>query len=112
MDWKEALLRQSQEMGIFLDNISESETNISEPSSEKRPSETLHIAVERKGRGGKTATIIYGFECDDERLREIAAGLKSKLGTGGSAREGEILIQGDRQRDAKIYLSGLGYKIK
>lgn len=112
MDWKEALLRQSQEMGISPDNISETETNISESISEQKPSETIHVSVERKGRGGKTATIIYGFECSDERLREIAAGLKSKLGTGGSARAGEILIQGDRHTDVRKYLSGLGYKIK
>ena len=55
--------------------------------------------VDRKGRGGKTATIISGFTLDDEEIAEIAARLKKSLGVGGSARGGEILIQGDRKND-------------
>lgn len=55
--------------------------------------------MERKGRGGKTATIIEGFPGSDSELKALATRLKQQLGVGGSARGGEILIQGDcRQR--------------
>lgn len=72
----------------------------------------LLITYERKGRGGKQATIISGFECDDERLRDIASTLKQRLATGGSARGGEILVQGDRRADAAALLRSMGFKVK
>lgn len=59
--------------------------------------------MERKGRGGKTATIIEGFTGTDDELKALATRLKQQLGVGGSARGGEILIQGDcRQRLREI----------
>ncbi len=72
----------------------------------------LHVLKERKGRAGKTATIIDGFEGSDEDLRELAATLKHRLGVGGSARGGEILIQGDMVEKVKALLRTLGYKVK
>lgn len=64
----------------------------------------LRVTLERKGRNGKTATIISGFDSlTDDRLRKIASDLKQALGTGGSARGGEILIQGDRVSDVRRY---------
>lgn len=72
----------------------------------------LHVVVERKGRGGKTATIIEGFECDDEQIKHIAKELKSTLGTGGSARGGEILIQGDCRERVRDALRSMGFKLK
>ena len=71
----------------------------------------LQIAIEKKGRGGKVATIISGFTIDSNELESLAATLKSKLGTGGSARGGEILIQGERREDVRKLLKSLGYKI-
>ena len=72
----------------------------------------LHVLIEKKGRGGKTATIIEGFEGSGEMLEKLARTLKQKLGTGGSARGGEILIQGDRKADVIALLKSLGYKTK
>lgn len=64
----------------------------------------LRVSLERKGRGGKTATIISGFDdLDDSQLRQVASQLKQALATGGSARGGEILIQGDRVADVRRY---------
>lgn len=64
----------------------------------------LRVFFERKGRGGKSATIITGFDdLTDDELKAVASKLKQTLGTGGSARGGEILIQGDRQADVKKY---------
>lgn len=70
----------------------------------------LDIITERKGRGGKVATIVTGFTVDDNIVAEIAAQLRRKLGTGGSARGGEILIQGDRSADVARALSAMGLK--
>ncbi len=72
----------------------------------------LDISIERKGRGGKTATLITGWNLPDERLREIAAKLKQQLGAGGSARGGEVLIQGDRRQDILTRLTDMGFKAR
>ena len=74
--------------------------------------ETIHIVMEKKGRGGKTATIIDGFQCSDEEIDEIARELRKRLGTGGSARGGEILIQGDRRADVARLLCEKGFTVK
>lgn len=70
----------------------------------------LDIIVDRKGRNGKTATIISGFTSDEEEVARVAAELKRRLGTGGSARGGEILIQGNRAADVHKALEVLGFK--
>lgn len=67
----------------------------------------LDIILDRK-RAGKTATIIAGFDADAD-ISAIAARLKQRLGAGGSARGGEILIQGDRRNDVARILSDIGY---
>lgn len=79
-----------------------------EPRMEKK--DKLTVAIEKKGRGGKTATIVSGFTVSQQRLEEIAKTLKQKLGAGGSARGGEILIQGDRRNDVIALLHSMGYK--
>lgn len=68
--------------------------------------------MEKKGRAGKTATIISGFDMPQGELESLAAKLKQRLGAGGSARGGEILIQGDRRKDIASYLRSLGYDAK
>lgn len=70
----------------------------------------LTIAIEKKGRGGKTATIISGFTESHDEIAALAARLKSRLGTGGSARGGEILIQGDRREQVREFLTKAGYR--
>ncbi len=70
------------------------------------------MLIEKKGRGGKTATIVEGFEISDEEVDEIARTLRKRLGTGGSARGGEILIQGDRKADVVKLLKEMGFKVK
>ncbi|MDE7179737.1 MAG: translation initiation factor [Muribaculaceae bacterium] len=109
MDWKD-MLGELRDSGMLPEGSDPAPAQ--ERSAEKRPADRLHIVVERKGRKGKTATIIEGFTCSDDKLESIAADLKKRLGTGGSARGGEILIQGDyRQRIADI-LTDLGYRMK
>lgn len=81
-----------------------------EEAPENSKTEKICIAYERKGRGGKQVTIVYGFQCSDDGLQKIASQLKKELATGGSARAGEILIQGDRRQDVARALKRIGYK--
>lgn len=111
-DWRDAL---SNLAGQLPDNdTADAALAASDNASESGHGQNspIHIALERKGRGGKTATIIFGFTIDDDSLKELAAEIKRALGCGGSARGGEILIQGDRVNDCKKLLSDRGYKIK
>ncbi len=78
----------------------------------KQQSGRLDIILERKGRAGKTATIITGFTISDDAIADIASRLKRSLGTGGSARGGEILIQGDRRKEVLARLTDLGLKAR
>ncbi len=72
----------------------------------------MDVVLEKKGRAGKQATIICGFQGSDEDLLELASTLKRRLATGGSARGGEILIQGDRRKEVVDLLKSLGYKAR
>lgn len=72
----------------------------------------LDISIERKGRGGKTATLVTGWTLPDSQLAIIASRLKQKLGTGGSSRGGDILIQGDRRQAVLDFLAQMGFKAR
>lgn len=98
----------------FPDASSDASSGESQPETVSYPeSGRLDISLEKKGRGGKTATIIAGFTSfSDNQLREFASGMKQRLGTGGSARGNEILIQGDRRQDVLKYLVAAGFKAR
>lgn len=105
-DWKAAL----QGLDLPDGTDTSAETSAANESGIKETAR-IEVTMERKGRGGKTATIIAGFTISDDEVAKIAATLKSKLGTGGSARGGEILIQGDRRDDAVRMLKEMGLKV-
>ena len=79
---------------------------------EQQGKTVLDIVLEKKGRGGKQATIVAGFVCDDEALKQVASSLKRTLGVGGSARGGEILIQGDFRQRVLDQLTSMGFKAR
>ena len=84
-----------------------------EPAAENTNAQPrLDISIERKGRAGKTATLITGWVCSHEELLEIASKLKTSLGAGGSARGGDILVQGDRRTQVLQLLTKMGYKAR
>ena len=69
----------------------------------------LRTRIEKKGRGGKTATIISGFVGPDKDLEDLARTLKTHCGTGGSVKDGEIIIQGELKDKIVTKLKALGY---
>lgn len=69
----------------------------------------LRVSIERKGRGGKTATLVQGFVGSDDDLQALAKQLKTRCGTGGSAKDGVIIIQGDVKDKLVALLQSLGY---
>jgi len=72
----------------------------------------LIAAIDRRNRSGKQVTVIKGFIGREEDLNALAKTLKTRLGVGGSAKDGEILIQGDFREKAVTILSTLGYAVK
>ena len=78
-----------------------------EPSRQK-----LVVAIDRKGRGGKQVTLVSGFVGREADLASLAKTLKTKCGVGGSAKDGEILIQGDFRDRIVDILKSLGYNAK
>lgn len=79
---------------------------------EQQGRQMIDIILDKKGRNGKKATIVANLNLDDEALKELAAALKRSCGVGGSARGGEILIQGDMRDKVRNYLVAQGYKAR
>lgn len=111
-DWKEALsaLRANLNDTETQEESTEIEIEITKPKYLQN--EPLYVVTDKKGRNGKTATIIEGFTIQKEEVEHIARSIKQKLGVGGSVRENEILIQGDYKTTIKSILQQLGFKTK
>lgn len=72
----------------------------------------LYVSIDRKKRKGKEVTLIEGFEGTDDDLKTLAKMLKSSCGVGGTAKSGEILIQGNFRDKIMDLLAEKGYKTK
>ena len=72
----------------------------------------LIVGIDRRNRGGKQVTLITGFVGSAEDLKELGRTLKTRLGVGGSAKDGEITIQGDFRDKTVALLQSLGYNAK
>lgn len=120
MDWKQQLESLKNGMNLTSESpeVNQTEDNAQtavppdNATNDAPQKEPLHVVTDRKGRKGKTATIIEGFTCSESEIEKTAASLKKKLGTGGSSRGSEILIQGDRKTEVEQALISMGFKVK
>ena len=70
------------------------------------------IFREKKGRGGKTVTVIRDLRLSDANLKKLSKSLKKKCGAGGAVKDRTIEIQGDHREKVVAELVKLGYKAK
>ncbi len=107
-DWKKRL-------GVVFstnpDFTYEEETE-QEPATLAPEKQHLIVSIDRKGRGGKQVTLVTGFVGTSEDLAELGRTLKVKCGVGGTAKDGEITIQGDFRDRVVALLKEMGYKAK
>lgn len=111
-DWKDML---GAAFGIETNAPEKSLTPVEEKAAsalEQQGSQVVHVMLDKKGRHGKQATLITDLLCDDETLKQLARELKQLCGVGGSARGGEILIQGDKRDIIVAHLKSMGFKVK
>lgn len=80
-----------------------------EHGSLPRNAQKLRVSMERAGRGGKTVTLVKGFVGSSDELKELARILKNRCGVGGTAKNGEIVIQGDFRARVVEILKAEGY---
>jgi len=105
-DWKDRLnIVYSTNPDFSFDTSDESEAIEALPKEKQ----LLRIELDKKHRKGKSVTLITNFVGSDDDLQELAKLLKTKCGVGGSAREGEILLQGDFRTKALELLTKEGY---
>lgn len=74
--------------------------------------QNLRVVIDSKQRKGKTVTLIQGFTGTEEDLKELAKLLKNKCGTGGSVKDGEIIIQGEVKEKVLSILHENNYRAR
>jgi len=72
----------------------------------------LNVMIDRKKRKGKEVVLITGFVGTDDDLSALGKTLKQKCGVGGSAKDGEIMVQGNQRDKIMEYLKSEGYNVK
>lgn len=72
----------------------------------------LYVSIDRKQRGGKEVTLVEGFVGYDDDLKDLGKYLKSKCGVGGTAKDGDIIIQGKFKDKVAELLEEKGYRVK
>ena len=107
-DWKQRLGM------VFSTNPDFEYTTTEEQEAATLPpaQQKLRVWLDRKQRGGKTVTLVKGFVGTESDLTELGRMLKSRCGVGGSAKDGEIIIQGDHRDRVVDLLTKAGYRCK
>ncbi|WP_321479197.1 translation initiation factor [uncultured Bacteroides sp.] len=104
-DWKERLNIVYSTNPNYSYEMDEDQTQATlEPSQQN-----LRVQLDRKNRGGKVVTLITGFVGSENDLKNLGKELKNKCGVGGSAKDHEIIIQGDLKQRIFELLKKAGY---
>lgn len=100
--------------GIVYSTDSNFEYHLEDDIQETLPAskQKLKVLLDKKSRKGKVVTLVTGFIGSDDDLQSLAKTLKQKCGVGGSAKDGEILIQGDFKQKIFEILNSLDYQVK
>lgn len=93
-------------------NFEYQEENQEQPDTLPAAQQNLRVQLDKKMRAGKQVTLVTGFVGKDEDLEKLGKLLKTKCGVGGSAKDGEIIIQGDFRAKVLEILLKEGYKAK
>ena len=104
-DWKERLGVVYSTNPDFTYNTDEA----AEPTTKEPSQQNLRVWRDTHHRAGKVATVVRGFEGSSADLEELAKMLKRRLGVGGSAKDGEIIIQGEWRDRITDLLIQAGY---
>lgn len=107
-DWKDRLgMVYSTDPDFAYTTAREAEPETLAPAQQQ-----LRVWLDRKQRAGKVVTLVRGFVGTESDLAALARLLKNRCGVGGSAKEGEIIIQGDHRDRVVDLLTREGYKCK
>ena len=107
-DWKKRL-------GVVFStnpDFTYEEETVQEEATLEPARQHLIVKIDRKGRAGKQVTLVTGFIGTAEDLADLGRTLKVRCGVGGSAKDGEITIQGDFRDRVTAILNDMGYKAK
>lgn len=105
-DWKNrlgVLYSTNPDFDYTTDKVEEATTL---PPDKQR----LRLSLSKKQRGGKEVSLITGFVGTTEDLEALGKLLRQRCGVGGSAKDGEILVQGDQREKLRKILLELGYR--
>lgn len=107
-DWK-------QRLGMVYSTNPDYEYQSAEEPQEQTltpEKQNLKVWIDRKQRGGKVVTLVTGFVGTDEDLEQLGRMLKSRCGVGGSAKDGQIIVQGEHRDRVMELLIAAGYRCK
>lgn len=107
-DWKQRLgvvYSTNPDFKYEQESVTEEETLAPEK-------QRLTVSIDRRCRAGKQVTLVSGFVGNESDLKELGKTLKIKCGVGGTAKDGEITIQGDLRDKVTALLCAMGYRAK
>ena len=107
-DWKQRLgVVYSTNPDFSYEQETKEEMETLPPEKQK-----LTVTIDRRSRAGKQVTLVSGFIGTEDDLKALGKTLKVKCGVGGTAKDGEITIQGDLRDKVTALLCSMGYKAK
>ena len=107
-DWKKRLgVVYSTDPNFKYEQEADPEVETLEPSKQN-----LIVAIDRRARAGKQVTLVKGFVGSEDDLATLGKTLKVKCGVGGTAKDGEITLQGDLRDKVVALLQSMGYRAK